>query len=157
MDLIEKLARRNNIKIVIFENLNKLLESIKLEKEINFDKANAERKLLIDELSKTLPKRELEKLVLESLSFKMGKISQSDFHSYLVRLAEDANISPAPYPNLIKFTSYITIYEDIDLLSLFREVDEFEDYIREKIFRNTEERELYNLTRTARSHDRGSP
>ncbi|MBL7158183.1 MAG: hypothetical protein ISS91_01590, partial [Candidatus Omnitrophica bacterium] len=150
-DFIEKLAKRNNIEVVIFENLTKLLKSIKLEKEIDFDKANAERKLLIDELSKTLPKRELEKLVLESLSFKMGKISQSNFHSYLVRLAEDAKVSPAPYPNLIKFTKYITIYEDIDLLSLFREVDEFEDYIREKIFRNDEERELYNLTRMART------
>ncbi|GAG22397.1 unnamed protein product, partial [marine sediment metagenome] len=150
-DFIEKLARRNDIKIVIFENLSKLLKSIELEKEIDFVKANEERKVLIDELSKTLPKRELEKLVLESLSFKMGKISQAEFHQYLIRLSEDIKLSPIPYSNLIKFTRYITIYEDIDLIALFSEVGEFEDYIREKIFRNDKERTLYNLTRTART------
>ena len=119
-DFISKLARRNNIEIVIFENLSKLLKSIDLEKEIDFRKANEERKLLIDELSKVLPKRELEKLVLESLSFKMGKISQAEFHQYLVRLSEDIEISPEPYSNLIKFTRYITVYEDIDLIALFQ-------------------------------------
>jgi len=150
-DFISKLAGRNNIEIVIFENLSKLLKSIELEKGIDFEKANEERKLLIDELSRILPKREIEKLVLESLSFKMGKISQAEFHRYLVRLAEDIKVLPEPYSNLINFTRYITIYEDIDLLALFREVEEFEDYIREKIYRNDEERELYNFTRAVRT------
>lgn len=149
-DFVSKLARRNNIEIKIFDNLSRLLETIELEKEIDFNKANAERKALIDELSKVLPKRELEKLVLESLNFKMGKISQGEFHQYLVRLAEEAKVPPQNYSNLIKFSKYITIYEGIDLAALFREVDEFEAYIREKIFRNDEERQLYNLTKTAR-------
>jgi len=149
-DFISKLAKRNNIQIVIFENLSKLLKSIELEKQIDFQKANDERKLLIDELSRVLPKREMEKLVLESLSFKMGKISQADFHQYLVRLAEDIKLSSAPYPNLIGYTKYITIYEDIDMIALFEEVEEFEDYIREKIFRSEEERELYNFTKSMR-------
>ncbi|MCK4463315.1 MAG: hypothetical protein KAU58_03285, partial [Candidatus Omnitrophica bacterium] len=151
---ISKLAKRNNIETVIFENLSKLLKSIELEKEIDFQEANNERKLLIDELSKSLPKRELEKLVLESLLFKMGKMSHADFHQSMVRLAEDIKLSPKPYSNLIGFTRYITIYEDIDLTALFREVEEYEDYIREKIFRNEEERELYNLTKAIRTIDK---
>ncbi|MCK4463521.1 MAG: hypothetical protein KAU58_04330, partial [Candidatus Omnitrophica bacterium] len=130
---------------------SKLLKSIELEEDINFRKANEERKFLIDELSRILPKRDLEKLVLESLSFKMGKISQGEFQQYLIRLSEDAELSPKPYSNLIRFTRYITIYEDIDLIKLFSEVEEFEDYIREKIFRNDEEKELYNLTKTVRT------
>ena len=150
-DFILKLARRNNVDVVIFENLSKLLKSIELEKEIDFDKANQERKILIDELSKVLPKRELEKLVLESLSFKMGKISQGEFHQYLVRLAEDIKVASEPYSNLIKFARYIAIYEDIDLVALFQEVEEFEDYIREKVFRNEDERTLYNLTRVVQT------
>ncbi|UCD55308.1 MAG: hypothetical protein JSV93_00485, partial [Candidatus Omnitrophota bacterium] len=153
-DFVEKLAKRNNIEIVIFENLSKLLKSIELEKGINFIKANEERNVLIDELSKVLPKRELEKLVLESLSFKMGKVSQVEFHQYLVRLARDIKLDPKPYSNLIKFTRYITIYEDIDLLTLFQEVEQFEDYIREKIFRNDGERTLYNLAKAARTIDK---
>ncbi|MCQ9207310.1 MAG: hypothetical protein NG740_05490, partial [Omnitrophica bacterium] len=148
---ISKLARKSNIELVIFDNLTKLLNTIELEKAINFNSANTERKLLIDALSKTLPKRELEKLVLESLSFKQEKISQGMFHRYLVRLAEDAKIDPSPYPNLISFTNYITVYEDIDMLRLFTEVEELEDYIRDKISRNEEERTLYNLTKMSRT------
>ena len=123
-DFISKLARRNDIQTIIFENLSKLLKSIEYEKDIDFKKANEERKILIDELSKALPKRELEKLVLESLSFKMGKISQVEFHQYLIRLSEDIKLSPTPYSNLIKFTRYIATYEDIDLIALFGEVEE---------------------------------
>ena len=150
-DFISKLARRNDIQTIIFENLSKLLKSIEYEKDIDFKKANEERKILIDELSKALPKRELEKLVLESLSFKMGKISQVEFHQYLIRLSEDIKLSPTPYSNLIKFTRYIATYEDIDLIALFGEVEEFEDYIREKISKTDEERTLYNLTKTTRT------
>ncbi|MCQ9207757.1 MAG: hypothetical protein NG740_07755, partial [Omnitrophica bacterium] len=150
-DFISKLARKNNIELVIFENLTKLLKTIELEKTINFRLANQERKFLIDELSKTIPKRELEKLVLESLAFKQEKISQGGFHNYLIRLAEDSKTDPTPYPNLINFTNYITIYEDIDMLKLFKEVEELEDYIREKIFRDEEERTLYNLTKMTRT------
>ena len=75
------------------------------------------------------------------------KLSQGEFHRYIVRLAEDAKLDPNPYPNLIKFTNYITIYEDVDLMELFGEVGEFEDYVRDKISRNDEERALYNLTK----------
>ena len=142
---MQKLASANNVQLLAYTNINKLLTTIDLEKEIDFQKANTERKALIDELMKTLPKRELEKLVLESLSFKLGKVSQGDFHQYIVRLAEDMKVSPEPYSNLIRFANYITIYEDIDIAGLFAETEELESAIREKLFRNDDQRILFNL------------
>jgi cellulose synthase/poly-beta-1,6-N-acetylglucosamine synthase-like glycosyltransferase len=148
--LIEELAVKNNIETGEFVNISKLLRAIELEKDIDFRKANEERQLLMDEFSRALGRSELEKLVLQSLSFKMEKISQSSFHEYLTSLAAEAGISPEPFKELIKFTGYIKAYEDIDIKGLFCEVEQCEEHTRQRIYRNDEERELYNFTKAAR-------
>jgi len=147
---IEKVSEKNNIEIARFSNLVKLQKSMELEKGINFQKANNERKSLIDVISKRFAKQNLEELVMKSLSFKTGKISQSAYHQYILRCAEETRIDPKPYGNLISFTAYITLYEDIELLALFREVEKIENYIRDKMYRNEEEKDLYYFTTAVR-------
>ncbi|MFH1798185.1 MAG: hypothetical protein ABH844_02405, partial [Candidatus Omnitrophota bacterium] len=130
--------------------LSKLLRSIELEKNINFDKANTERCRLIDELSPTLEKKALEALVLKSIVFKQNKISQSNFHAYLIELAESKSISPENYENLIRFTEYITLYESVEIFKLYKEMAEVENNLREKLFRNNDEKELFRIIKMAR-------
>ena len=146
---ISFLAQQNNVDISKYAELSKLLESIDLEKEINFKKANRERRQLIDELSKVMNKADLEELVLKSLAFKQGKLSQGDYHKYLINLAKERDISADAYENLIMFTRYVSIYESIDLIGLYREMNTVEDGIREKLYRNADERELYRMTKMA--------
>ncbi|MDD5634740.1 MAG: hypothetical protein PHW46_05655, partial [Candidatus Omnitrophica bacterium] len=128
-----------------YKEIQKLLESIEIEKTIDFDKANLERRNLIDELSGKLDKAGLEALVLKSVAFKQNKISQADFHNYLVALAEKQNIDPANYPNLIKFTRYVTVYNSIELFQLYHEVEFFEDKVRGNLYQNNDEKALYDL------------
>ncbi|MFQ5951925.1 MAG: hypothetical protein ACE5JK_00760 [Candidatus Omnitrophota bacterium] len=144
---VSRLAAKNKVNAKKHENIAKLLASIKLEGEINFSKANDERRLLIDELSKTFTKEKLELLVTQSLSFKMGQISQGVFHTGLIEFAEEEGIDAKPYKNLINFTRYVSIYESIDVFGLYHEIELLEEAIREKLFRNTDERELYQLKR----------
>ena len=117
--LVNNLAVKSGLDYKKYENLTKLVESLKLEKGINFETANKERDGLIDILSKKLTKPELEQLVLKSLSFKMGKISQGEYYVFLQDLAERSGILPEPYSNLINYTNYIALYESIDLLAIF--------------------------------------
>ena len=147
---LRKVADKKRIDITKRGELVKILESIELEKDIDFARANIERRKLIDALSNEMDKDELEELVLKSLAFKQNKMSQADFHSYIIELAEKYGISSEGYENLIKFTRYVTIYESVDLFQLYREMEEFEDAIREKLYRNDDERKLYDTVRMAR-------
>ncbi|HPN72907.1 MAG TPA: hypothetical protein PKZ41_02815, partial [Candidatus Omnitrophota bacterium] len=131
-------------------DLERLITAVRLEKDIDFALANSERRLLIDELSPKMDKPSLEDLVMRSVSFKQNKISQSDFHSYLADLAEKHGVDAANYPNFIKFTRYISIYESIDLVRLFGEMEKFEEAIREKLYRSGEEKALNDIAKLAR-------
>ena len=91
--------------------------------------------------------RDLEQLVLKSLSFKQGKVSQGDYYVYLQEVAQRYGVDPEPYKSLITYTEYITLYESIDLLSIFDEARDFEDQIKEKLFKNDDQRRLYALSK----------
>ncbi len=145
----EELANIHNLDTSRYRELSKLLTAIELEKDINFARANYERRKLMDALSKEMGKDELEELVIKSLDFRENKISQGEFHSYLIDLAEEYGIPSAGYSNLINFTRYINIYESVQLIELHREVEEFEGEIREKLYRNNDEREMFDMIRFA--------
>ncbi|MCX5665841.1 MAG: hypothetical protein NT036_02165, partial [Candidatus Omnitrophica bacterium] len=148
-NLINSLGAKLGIRHQMYENLAKLVESLKLEKGIDFAKANKERDALIDILSKKMAKQDLEQLVLKSLSFKTNKISQGEYYIFLQELAQRYGVEPEPYKTLIKYTEYITLYESIDLLEIFEEVRKFEDSIKEKIFTDDYQRKLRDLSRFA--------
>ncbi|MBU1894388.1 MAG: hypothetical protein KJ983_01045, partial [Candidatus Omnitrophica bacterium] len=121
----------------------KLVKSIALEKQIDFDKANEERKCLVGELSKKLKKEELEELVLKSSEFKEEKVSPAEFHNFLLTVSLNHNIPVKEYKNLVMFCDYTMLYESVDLFSLYSEVESVEEAVREKLFQNEDERELY--------------
>ncbi|MGD2279525.1 MAG: hypothetical protein PVH45_05480, partial [Candidatus Omnitrophota bacterium] len=139
---IERLAEENRIFPDDYANIKKLLWAIKLEKGIDFPKANEERKKLIDVLSEAISEEDLQEMVLRSVSFKEEKISQVDFHEYLTRLAESYRIDLAGYKNLVMFTGYVSIYHQIDIVALYREVNGLEESLRERLYRNSDERQL---------------
>ena len=138
-------ANPSSLDIKDYTNLSKLEESIKLEKSISFDLANKERDALIDAISRSATKSDLEKLVLKSLSFKQGKISQGEYYLFLQGLAKDYSIDPDPYKNLIRFTDYSALYESIDLLEIFEEVKLLESQIKDKLFTTPEQKELHDI------------
>ncbi len=149
-EYITILAENRNIEVKGYGNITRLLSAIKLEKEINFEKANEERKALIDQLSKKVDKETLEKIVLESVAFKKGEINNVEFHNYLIDLAEKTDIDPTPHKNLINFTKYIAVYETVDIFSLYSELDALESSVIEKLYTSQDERSLYDLQKKAR-------
>ncbi|MDP2928778.1 MAG: hypothetical protein Q8O01_01770, partial [Candidatus Omnitrophota bacterium] len=146
-ELINNLASKSGVKYQQYENLTKLVESLELEKGMDFQKANKERDALIDTLSKSMPKQDLEQLVLKSLSFKQSKISQGEYYVFLQELARRYGVDPEPYKLLIAYTDYITLYESIDLIEIFEEVRNFEDSVKEKLFENSYQRRLHDFSR----------
>ncbi|HNX91285.1 MAG TPA: hypothetical protein PKG81_05475, partial [Candidatus Omnitrophota bacterium] len=142
---LEPIIRKHEIDTAKYPALMKLLEAIDIEKNIDFKKANNERRTLIDELGKVLNKKQMEELVLKSVAYKNNKVSQTMFHKYLVELAEENGMPADKYENLIKFARYVTIYEAVDIIQLYAEMSAVESDAREKVYRNDDERKVFEM------------
>ncbi|HNX91232.1 MAG TPA: hypothetical protein PKG81_05205, partial [Candidatus Omnitrophota bacterium] len=146
---VRGLGEKNGVKIEGYPNIASLEKAIALEKGINYAGTNNERDLLLDVLTQKLPRAKLEELVLKSLSFKLGKLSKSVFYSYIIMLAKSNGIDTSIYPNLEKFSDYVTLYESIDIAGLMDEIEGYECTIKEKLYRNSAERELTTLLKNS--------
>ena len=148
-DYFSRTAKSMGVDYEKYGNLKKLAATVDLEKEIDFKKASLERDALIEELGAKLPKPELERLVLQALQFKQNKITPGAFHYFLSQIAQGANINPMQYKNVILYSQYVVLYESIDLIAIFDEVDRFENDLREKMFSKEDERTLARLSHCA--------
>ncbi|MFC1480053.1 hypothetical protein ACFL5Y_01240, partial [Candidatus Omnitrophota bacterium] len=81
--LIQK-ASQKGINVKTFTNIYLLKQTLEEEKNIDFERANKEREVLIDELTKRVSKNALKELVLKTVEFKAKRVSQKDFYNYLV-------------------------------------------------------------------------
>lgn len=147
---ISGLAKKFNIGYSGYPNLDRLSETIALEKKILFEKSNDQRDALIGALSKVASKPDLEKLIARSLSFKQGKESQAEFYLFLRSMAGDNSIDPEPYKDLIDFTEYIVLYDSIDLAGIFGEAKDLEDVIGEKLCASADQKRLREILKFAR-------
>lgn len=149
-DNIRAIGEKNGIKPASFINISNLLKAIELEKKCNFNSTNIERTALMNDLKGVLDKNKLEELILKSISFKLGKISASMYYSHLVDLARLEKIDlEKKYPNILTYVEYMTLYESVDINALKDEVIDYENRIKEKIFRSDHERKLASLLRKA--------
>ncbi|MBN1354589.1 MAG: hypothetical protein JW994_07995 [Candidatus Omnitrophica bacterium] len=137
------LAKSKKIDTNQYENFKILTETLKLEKDINFDTVNEERAQLIDKLSKTLEKDKLSELVNKSLEFKLGKIDNNKFYAFLAELAKEQKISlTEEYNNLARYIIYARIYSKIEHEKLFDEIESLVGDIKERMFVNDDQRTL---------------
>ncbi|HTL70216.1 MAG TPA: hypothetical protein VL404_02875, partial [Candidatus Eisenbacteria bacterium] len=121
-----------------------------LEKEIDFEKANAEREALLTSLRASLRPEALDALVLRSIAYKEGRVSEGEYHLFLAALARRQGEDAARHPNLARYMNYVLLFESIDLASIFTEVAAFEERARELCFASEDERSLDRLEKRAR-------
>ncbi|MFH1798691.1 MAG: tetratricopeptide repeat protein [Candidatus Omnitrophota bacterium] len=143
-DFVKVIGLKHGIATEDCQNITALEQAVQAEKTIDYIAVNTERDELLNLLTDRVGRNTLEELVLKSLSFKLGKISKSQFYTYLLILAKAEGLAHH-YLNLEKFCDYVTLYESIDIAQLMDEIDNYECRIREKLYRNEEEKTLTDL------------
>ena len=128
-------------------NIYLLNQSLKLESEIDFKKANEERGMLIDALNKKLSRVDTEELILKTVGFKGEKVSPKEFYSYLTDKARYINYDLAGLPNLSKYIAYISLYDAIDKAKIQEELAVLEDAIKNSLYENETQKELNALSK----------
>jgi len=126
-----------------YPNFHNFIKSNKLEGKINLDKANEERAKLLDNLSNNLPKEDMSLFLMNSMDYKQGRASSKIYYEQLQDLARKIGVSiRKTYPNLYKYIEYASKVEIADVDGLFKEVDNVESEIKDKLFKNDDQRKL---------------
>ncbi|MFH1868004.1 MAG: diguanylate cyclase, partial [Candidatus Omnitrophota bacterium] len=144
-----RLSRSLRVDISGFNSVEALLEASELEERIDFKKAEEERSALVELLTKSLSKNDIEVLLSESLNFRLGKIQSSAYHNRLRELTLSCNIDISLYPTLSLYTDYINMHDRVVADDLFDELDELIRRVQEKMFKNDDERLLADISRRA--------
>jgi tetratricopeptide (TPR) repeat protein/Fe2+ or Zn2+ uptake regulation protein len=140
--LVEEIGQEKGIDLSGYGNISSLIRAVKMESDVDYPMTNVQREAILDILAETLGRAQLEELVLKGLSYKLGRISKSQFYSYLLMLARSENVERSHYSELEKFCDYVNLYESIDIADLMDEIDEYESRVKKRLFRTEEEKEL---------------
>jgi hypothetical protein len=125
-------------------NFYLVLRAINIEKEIDFNKVEAERTGLIRDLEKVLVKEDLQELVQKSILFKLGKVPALVYYTYLERLS--GNLRLKNY-NLHRYIHVLKLQSKIDSDLLFKEMSEMEEEVFSGYFSSKIIQDLYYLSK----------
>lgn len=123
-----------------YPNLLKFIRASAMEKELNFKTVETERTKFLEALTKSLPKPEMDKLLQQSLDLKKGLVTPASFYGNLRGTMKPGQ--NAEYPVLANYIEYLGLFEAIDHASLFTEVENLSDQIKDSYFKDKGQRTL---------------
>lgn len=147
---LRQLGAAKGVSEAAYPNLQALTEVLAIESTIDFESANRQRQGLIELFRTCLEPGEARQLLMKTLRFKAGRLSETDYHLLLVRLAERHKIDPKPYLNLIRYARYLSVYGTIEIERLMAELNDYEERVREACCRREDEKIFDQLERRAR-------
>ena len=143
--LLKESCAKHNIEAGENKNFSKFIETLQLEKKINFDRVNSEKANLIDQLSKVVDKKDLAQLLQYNLYFRINKISPLEYYDYLAKNAEFAEINMNAFPNFNAYTQYLENYDSINQKALFTECESLVEKIRTAMAVSEDDRQVSRL------------
>ncbi len=147
--LLHESSLKNNVSLDAYPNFLKLIETLKIENKIDFDRINAEKAALLDALSEVLVKDELARLLQNNLYFRINRITPGEYYSYLTGVGENQGIDFSQYPNFSAYTAYLTTYDSIDQKALFIECDDLQADIRQAMCVTDDDNQICSLIESA--------
>jgi len=143
---LKETAGNLNVDLASAAHLIAFVDSARMEKEIDFKTAEAQRNIFIKELAKQLDDNNVKELIARTQEFKDQKMTAREYYSYLKAKAEKRIDLARDYPQLAGYIGYINMAKDIDAVSLIAEIDALQDALRDKLFVNNDERHLTKIS-----------
>ena len=141
-----KLAEEQNVSLYPYRQIAAFIKLTEMEKGIDFAKAEEEVASLVTDLKRRVPREESGKFMSLSIQFKLGKMPRGNYYQFLSEQAKKYLTDTEKYENVLKYLEYTQQYESLGL-SLFQEVDQLEETVKNKLFRNESEVTLDRLYR----------
>ena len=122
--------------------INQFLQAYEMESTLDFNQVEAERKVVIEKLAKMLSAKESSELVAQSLAYRMGQMSFSDYYRGLKNLCEQKGIHLRQTPAFDEYIRYVLLSDGIKANALFESVDRLEQKILARLATSDDEKKL---------------
>ncbi len=137
-----------------FKEVPQLAEAIRIKQGLDLEKAEAQRKEVIDYLTKTLARSELEEFLKVTMEFKARTIDTLSYHNTLKELYRNLEAKTKSLdracPELSRYIEYLNKHETLDKFMLFTELDKLTERIKNSFYTSYTQKKLDHYLRTIR-------
>ncbi|MBI4397427.1 MAG: hypothetical protein HY548_10050, partial [Elusimicrobia bacterium] len=126
-------------------NIGLFLKALRMEKEIDFGKAEGERVRLMEALAKTLPSAELERLLKNSVDFRFGRITYRQFYEGFQNLCSSHGVHLRDFPHMEVYIQYAMTAGKIEKGNLLVELERLEEKVLSRHIKSDREKLLAAL------------
>ena len=141
-----------------FTQLPQLYDSILLKNKLDLKEAEKQRNELIDLLTKSLGRLELEDFLKVTVEFKAKTLDAVVYHNTIKKLYDGMQSKSKSFdrawPDLAKYVEYLNKHETLDKFMLFTELDKLLDSIKDQLYTSYTQKKLdqnLRLIRLARN------
>jgi hypothetical protein len=127
------------------EHLSAFLDSIQMEKGLDFKQAEKERNDCIKQLGTMLDEQSVKEMITKTRAFTSGGEKPEEFYAYLKELASSRLNLAATYPNLSAYVDYLTKSKSVKAEELIREISVLEAKIKQGLCTTDDERSLADI------------
>lgn len=133
-----------------YAEIEKFYSVIKVEKDLDFAKVEAERSKMIKELSKKLDKKELNGLLQMSVAYRLGRIGYGAYYGYLKEALSGAGVKISDYPQFGLYVQYVLMSEQVNASSLMDELEDLRKSTVARLTKTQEQRDAFALSEDLR-------
>ncbi|MBL8022725.1 MAG: YvcK family protein [Elusimicrobia bacterium] len=130
-----------------YPHLMSLQKAFAIEKTMDFKAVEKERKTLVDLLSHRLTPAQLQNVVTQSVSYRLGRISHADYHSYLRSISKQNGIHLDQFSQVDRYMKYLALADGIDRGALLSELPSMERAVESQLVQNPKEKVLAQCRR----------
>ncbi len=141
-------AKKQGLNTEGSKNFTKLMSSLALQESIDYAAVETERAALLKVLEPAMTAEATKKLVDESLSYRMGKLSGLEYYTGLKAAAEKAKVGIDGYKNVVNYMNLLTLRAGTDNAALFAEAEAIETQLAGKVLSGSA-KTVYDLRRWA--------
>ncbi|MCP4649172.1 MAG: hypothetical protein GY853_03705 [PVC group bacterium] len=137
-----------------FRELAKLVDSIRIKRNLNLEKVGKQREKLVKFLTKKLPRLEMEDFLKITMEFKAKTIKGMKYHNKVKELYDNLDAKTKTldraWPELSKYIVYLNKYETLDNFAMFTELDKAVDRVKRNAYTSYTQKKLDHNLKTIR-------
>lgn len=133
-----------------FDQINQLVESIKIKNSISIEKAEIQRKELIEHLTNNLVRYEMEEFLKATVEYKAKTMDNLAYHVKLQKLYNQMDKKSMTldrkWPDLDGYIEYLKRHETLDKFALFTQIEKLVELIKNSLYTSYTQKTLdHNL------------
>jgi len=126
-----------------YPQTQKFLNVLQTEQSLDFKAVEAQRNRLIKTLAENLDKPQLDRLLEESMSYRLGRVGYGTYYSYLKNLLEAAGVSLSQFPDFDRYVHYVLLSEHVKPEDLLNEMERLQKATVDAVARTETQKRLF--------------